>query len=163
VSVPREIFRTDARERNLRAYVELLRSDIRTRKVAVVTEMMQLTAAEDETFWPIYREYEFELSRINDDRLRLIESYAESSTNLTDAKADALIVRALDLESRRTALKQKYYTRLKAALSARLAARALQIEHQIELLVDLQFATSLPIASPSDEPVTTIPVRVEPP
>ena len=59
----------EARERNLRAYVELLRSDLRTQKVAVITEMMQFTEAEDAAFWPVYREYELELSRLNDERL----------------------------------------------------------------------------------------------
>ena len=32
--------RTEARERNLRAYVEILRSDLRTQKVAVITELI---------------------------------------------------------------------------------------------------------------------------
>ena len=67
----------EARERNLRAYVELLRSDLRTQKVAVITEMMQFTEAEDAAFWPIYREYELELSRLNDERLAAIETYAK--------------------------------------------------------------------------------------
>jgi hypothetical protein len=60
--------------------------------------------------------------------------------------ANDLMTRALDLESRRTALKQQYFTRLKAALSPVVAARALQIENQIQLLIDLQVAASLPVA-----------------
>ena len=138
----------EARERNLRTYVELMRSDIRTQKVALITEMMLLTEAEDAKFWPIYREYELELSRINDDRIKLVDTYGENYTNLTDAQADDLAVRALDLESRRVALKQKYYQKLKTALSPRLATKALHIEHQIELLVDLQVAAALPVAAP---------------
>jgi hypothetical protein len=137
--------RSDARERNLRAYVELLRSDLRTQKVAVLTELMQLTDAEDAAFWPIYRDYEVELARLNDDRLRLIETYATAYTNLTPATANDLMVKALDLEAKRTALKQKYYTKLKTALSPVTAAKAVQIENQIQLLVDLQVAASLPV------------------
>ena len=60
----------DTREANLRAYVELLRSDLRAQKVAIITEVMQFTEAEDAKFWPIYREYETELAKINDDRMR---------------------------------------------------------------------------------------------
>jgi hypothetical protein len=136
------------RERNLRTYAELMRSDIRSQKVAIITEMMLLTEAEDVKFWPIYREYEFELSRLNDERIKLIDTYGATYTNLTDAQADDLAVKALDLESRRTALKQKYYGKLKAALSPRLATKALHIEHQIELLVDLQIAAALPVTPP---------------
>jgi hypothetical protein len=138
--------RSEARERNLRAYVELLRSDLRTQKVALITEVMHFTDAEDQAFWPLYREYELEQSRLNDDRLALIESYAKSYDKLTASAADELMARALNLESRRAALKQKFYTRLKGAMSPLTAARALQIENQIQLLVDLQIAASLPVA-----------------
>ena len=137
--------RTEGRDRNLRAYVELLRSDLRTLKVAVITELMQFSDADDAAFWPIYREYEFELSRLNDDRLRLIESYAHSYTKLTPTSANDLMVKALDLEAQRTTLKQKYYGKLKTALSPITAARAVQIENQIQLLLDLQVAASLPV------------------
>jgi hypothetical protein len=138
----------NTRERNLRTYAELMRSDIRTQKVALVTETLQLNEADDVIFWPIYRQYESELSRMYDERIQLIENYGENLTTLSDAQADEMVVKALDLESRRTALKQKYYAQLKsAALSPRLAARALHIEHQLELLVDLQIDASLPLIS----------------
>ena len=137
--------RTESRDRNLRAYVELLRSDLRTQKVAVITEMMQFNDADDAAFWPIYREYELQLSRLNDDRLRLIETYANTYTKLTPTIANDLMVKALDLEAQRTALKQKYYGKLKTALSPITAARAVQIENQIQLLIDLQVAASLPV------------------
>ena len=47
----------DTRNQNLRAYVELLRSDVRGQKVAILTELMELTEAQDTVFWPIYRQY----------------------------------------------------------------------------------------------------------
>ncbi|HVH29842.1 MAG TPA: hypothetical protein VM818_24005 [Vicinamibacterales bacterium] len=135
----------ETREANLRAYVELLRSDMRAQKVAVITEMMQFTEAEDEKFWPVYREYETELAALNNDRLALIRKYAASYDTLTDAMADQLANGALDVEGRRHALKQKYYERFKSVLSPKTAARFLQVENQILLILDLQIAASLPI------------------
>lgn len=148
-SKPREpLPKQEVRERNLRTYAELMRSDIRSQKVAIVTEMLLLTEAEDVKFWPIYREYEFELSRIYDDRMKLIDTYGEKYTKLTDAEAEDLALGSLALEARRTALKQQYFNRLKGELSPRLATRALHVEHQLELLVDLQIAAALPVATP---------------
>jgi len=135
----------DPRDVNLRAYVELLRSDIRAQKVAILTEMMDFTEAEDTAFWPIYREYDVELSKINDDRLKLITDYAKSYDAMTDAIADRIAKAALDLEARRHALKLKYYDRIKGALSPKQAARFLQVENQLLLLLDLQIASSLPV------------------
>jgi hypothetical protein len=142
---PAQLPPAEAREQNLRAYTELLRSDIRMQKVAVITQMMRFTEQEDAVFWPIYREYELELSRINDDRLRLIETYARVYDTLTEETANALVEKSLDLESRRTALKQKYYNKLKTALPPRTAAKLMQIENQILLLLDLQVAAALPV------------------
>jgi hypothetical protein len=137
----------DARETNLRAYIELLRSDLRSQKVAVITEVMQFDEAEDLKFWPIYREYETALARINDDRMALIKEYAGTFDVLTDQTADRMAQRALELEERRHELKTDYYKKFKSALTPKTAARFLQVENQILLIMDLQIAASLPIAS----------------
>ena len=136
---------SESRDVNLRAYIELLRSDVRSQKVAILTEMMDFTEAEDAKFWPIYREYDVELAAINDERMKLIIDYGKNYGTLTDADADRIARAAIDLEGRRQALKLKYYDRVKTALSAKQAARFLQVENQILLIVDLQIAASLPI------------------
>jgi len=136
---------SDTREANLRAYVELLRSDVRSQRVAIITELMGFTEAEDAAFWPVYREYETELGKVNDDRLALVKEYAASYGTLTDAVADRLARGALDVEGRRNALKARYYDRFKSVLSPKAAARFLQIENQMLLILDLQIAASLPI------------------
>lgn len=133
------------RDLNLSAYTQLLRSDIRAQKSAVISEVMQFTPAEGEVFWPIYREYEAELAKANDDRIALISEYTSKYSTLTDEVADRLARRALELETQRQALKVRYYDRLQKALSAKTAARFIQVENQILLLLDLQIAASLPI------------------
>src|SRR5262249_29814809 len=138
-----------SREANLRAYVDLLRSDLRAQTVALITEVMQFTEDEDGKFWPIYREFERDLAKINDDRIALIKNYAENYERLTDEVADKLARGALDLEGRRHALLVQYYDRFSKALSAKTAARFLQVEHQILLLLDLQIAASLPVVETS--------------
>src|SRR5687767_11896577 len=107
----------ETKDLNLTAYVELLRADVRAQKVAFITELMAFTDAEDKAFWPIYRAYDVELSAINDERVAGIEEYARNYDTVSDALADKLAIKALELETRRTALKQKYYARLKTALS----------------------------------------------
>jgi hypothetical protein len=134
-----------SRELNLTAYTELLRADLRAEQVEVITEVMEFTEAEDAKFWPIYREYEVELAKINDDRIALVREYADNYAALTDDTADRLATRALELEARRQAVKAACYNRLKTVISPRTAARFLQVENQILLLLDLQIAASLPV------------------
>src|SRR5215472_18569082 len=44
--------------KNLAEYAELLRSDVRAQKVAILTEVMDFTDEESAAFWPIYRDYD---------------------------------------------------------------------------------------------------------
>jgi hypothetical protein len=125
--------------------VELLRSDVRSETVAIMTGMMQFTDAEDEKFWPIYRQFETDLAKVNDDRIALIKEYADNYDAMTDAVADRLAKSALELEARRHTLKVSCYERVKEALSPKTAARFLQVENQILLLLDLQIAAALPV------------------
>ena len=131
---------------NLSAYSELLRSDVRAQKVAIITEVMNFTDAEDAAFWPIYREYDLEMAKLGDERVALVADYAKNFDQLTDDVADKLARKALDLEARRQAVTSKYYDRVAAVLKGRTALRFLQVEHQLLLLVDLQVAAALPIA-----------------
>ena len=136
---------------NLSAYAELLRSDVRRSKVAIITEVMGFTEAEDRAFWPIYRDYDLEMSRLADERVGMIREYAAAFQTLTDERAASLAGKALDLETRRNAAKAKCYEQVKTALSPRTALRFLQVEHQLQLLIDLQIAAALPVAPAGKE------------
>ena len=136
----------ETRATNLTAYTELLRHDVRAEKVAILTEVMGFTEAEDKVFWPIYREYDAEMSKLGDERVALIDEFSSHYDQMTDAAADQIATKALDLESRRQAVKAKYYDRVKKALSPRTALRYLQVEHQLQLIIDLQISAALPIA-----------------
>lgn len=142
----------EAKELNLTAYAELLRSDVRTQKVAILTEVMGFTDTEDAAFWPIYREYDLEMSKLGDERVALIAEYATNYSQLSDAVADKLAGKAIDLEARRRAQLAQCYERVKKALSPRMALRFLQVEHQLQLLIDLQIAASLPVAPLEEAP-----------
>jgi hypothetical protein len=146
-SAPAPVSEKETRTLNLSAYAELLRSDVRTQKVAILTQLMDLTEAEDAKFWPVYREYDTEMAKLGDERMALIAEYRDHYKNMTDAVADKLASGALDLESRRRAMLAKYYERVKVALPPRKALRFLQIEHQLLLLIDLQISALLPITS----------------
>ena len=135
---------------NLSAYAELLRSDVRAQKVAILTEVMGFTDAEDKAFWPIYRDYDLEMATLGDERVAMIAEYASHYAKLTDAIAETLAGKALDLEVRRQAVKAKCFDRLKAVMSPRTALRFLQVEHQLLLLIDLQISASLPIAQSTE-------------
>ncbi len=134
-------------EKNIRAYMELLRSDVKKSKAQIMGEVMQLDSDQAQKFWPIYKDFETELSKVGDQVLAAVRSYAENYGKLTDPIADQLANKVLTLEQQRNALKKKYYDRMKASLGGITSMRFLQVENQLERLVDLQIAAQLPVAS----------------
>ena len=130
---------------NLSAYAELLRSDVQAQKVAILTEVMGFTDAEDKAFWPIYRDYNTEMAKLGDDRVAVIEEYARAYSQMTDPVAQSLAGRAIDLEKRRNATLERCFTRVGEALSPKTALKFLQVEHQLLLIIDLQISASLPV------------------
>jgi hypothetical protein len=136
---------TETREVNLKAYVEMLRKDLKQDKVAILTELLQLTPEESAKFWPVYNEYDKALTKLGDERVAFIRTYAENFSSLTDPKISQIANGLLDVEGRRNQLKKQYFQRISQAVSVKQAARFLQIENQIEKLVDLQISASLPI------------------
>jgi hypothetical protein len=132
-------------EQNIQEYITLLRSDVRQQKAEMMGAVMQLSAEEAAKFWPIYSEYDAELTKLNDLRVANIEEYGRTYSQMTDVKADELIQNAMAYEKQRSELLAKYYGRVKQALGAVTAARFVQVEHQLLLIIDLQIASSLPI------------------
>jgi hypothetical protein len=135
----------DSQDLNLRAYIELLRSDVRAKKVLVMTEVMDFTEEEGAKFWPIYQEYDVELSALNDRKVGGIKDYAANYENMTEEKAKELTNLALQLEAERVTLKKKYIERIGEALSPKMAGRFLQVENQLLWIIDLQISSSLPV------------------
>ena len=133
------------REANLKEYVSLLRQDLKKDKVSVLTELMDLSPEEAAGFWPIYNEYDKSLSKLADERIAFIHLYADNYSTLSDEVATKIAMGMMDLESRRVDLRKEYFQRVSQTLTAKDAARWLQIEVQIEKIVDLQILASLPI------------------
>jgi hypothetical protein len=126
-------------------YVELLKSDLKTQKVAVITEAMALEEAQSEPFWAIYRDYDYELSSIIDQRIAIIKDYAGSFSTMTDDKASDLAKTSFKIESDRSKLRQKYYKKFEKEISPLVGARWLMIERTINNLMDLQIAAEMPL------------------
>lgn len=133
-------------ELNMQAYVTFLRSDLRNGRTQIMSDVMALDANQAAAFWPIYKDFEADYTKIGDDILALVQSYSENYDNLTGELADQLATKLLDIEQKRTELKRQYYVKFKNALDPITAVRFLQVENQLEKLMDLQISSQLPVA-----------------
>jgi len=134
-----------ARQQNIDEYIKLMRADVRQQKAEMMGSVMALSAADAAKFWPIYNEYDAELTKLNDQRVANIKDYASSYNQMTDEKADELIKNAMAYQNQRSELLAKTYDKVKEAVGAITAARFVQVEHQLLLIIDLQIASQLPV------------------
>jgi hypothetical protein len=134
-----------ARQKNLDEYISLLRADVQQQKAEMMGAIMALSADDAAKFWPIYSDYDAELTKLNDQRLANIKEYARNYNQMTDEKADELVHNALQYQSERADLLAKTYERVKQAVGAVTAARFAQVEQQLLLIIDLQIDSELPI------------------
>ncbi len=129
---------------NLQAYIDLIRTDLKEQKTQILSAMMGFSTEEAAAFWPIYESYNTELIKLGDRKLAIIKDYGEHFDTLTDEKADELIQKSFQVNADRNALLKKCYEQVKEKIGATNAARFVQIEHQMLMIIDLQMASQLP-------------------
>jgi hypothetical protein len=133
-------------DRNIRAYIELLRTDLRKGRSQVMGEVLRLDTEQAQKFWPIYKEFETELTKIGDQIVAVMNTYVANYDKMPDSLADKLANSVLSIEQQRNTIKKKYFDRLRNSVGAVTAMRFLQVENQLERLVDLQLAAQLPVS-----------------
>ena len=126
-------------------YIELLKTDVKARKMELVKEAMNLSSADAKKFWPVYKKYQRELAKVNEQELKLIKKYADNVDYMTDDVAKEIAHKAFELDIKRGYLRKEYFRKFAHATDAVTAARFFQIENQISLLVELQIASVLPM------------------
>jgi len=127
--------------------MQILREKIKADKKALVAANMELTESEAKSFWPIYEEYQKDLTKINRRIAKLIESYAADyrANTLTDEKAKKLIDELVAIEKAEAGLKASYVPKLSKVLPPKKVARYLQIENKIRALVKYELADGVPL------------------
>jgi hypothetical protein len=126
--------------------IQLTRAVIQVERQAIVTQAMDLTPAEMEAFWPLYREYRLEALKIGDRIVALILRYAAAYDELTDATADKLVGDFVKIEQARANLKAKFLPRFKKVLPATKVARFYQVENKLDVLILSEMAENIPLA-----------------
>jgi hypothetical protein len=125
--------------------IEVLRKDARAGKADILGKTMALDSTQAAAFWPIYKQYEAELSTLGNERVAIIQDLAEHFDSLDDAKAKGLLERQVAYEDKRLALTKKYKDLMLKSLPAKTVARFLQVDSRLNKLADLAIASEIPL------------------
>lgn len=125
--------------------IQLLRSDIRSHKKQIIAESMKLTDAEGAKFWPVYDAYTQETTKLGDASYALVREYARSYNDMTDAQADTLVKKMAALDVQTATLRQQWIPKFRKVLTGKQAALFFQLDRRINLLLEVQFASNIPM------------------
>ena len=139
----------DQRDRPITdADIQLLRKNLRSERKQVIAANLKLTDTEAEKFWPVYEQYIAELVKNNNLKYDLIKQYVQQQGNLTDAQADAAVKQWIQVDEAVSQLRLKYVPLFRKVLSAKNTALFYQVDRRIQLMIDLQLASALPVSEP---------------
>jgi hypothetical protein len=75
----------------------------------------------------------------------LLKEYAANYGSMTNDKVQSLARRSFELQKQRVDLREAYFKRISQAVSPKTAARFVQVEDRIDLLLNLQLASNIPM------------------
>ncbi len=127
--------------------VEMLRSNLRAQRKQIMAENLTLTADEATKFWPIFDQYRKEAIKPNDERWAVIKEYAANYNTMTDAQAQDYIKRSNAVDEQLLALRMKYVPIFEKVISAKKTALWYQIDRRIDLLINLQLSSQIPMVN----------------
>lgn len=127
--------------------LEMTRAEVLAYKVLALHQIMDLTEPEAETFWPIYQDYQDELSSLQDKNLRLTTEFFQltASGETGDDTWNPLARQWLANKKEQLGLWEKYQRQIRRKVSAYCAAQFLQVENQMRIALDVSLAREMPI------------------
>jgi len=145
--VPQVAARANLQEDPVQAYIDAIRIELAEGKVRLISGAMRLSDEEAGVFWPLYHEYEIELFEIGDRRLELIKRFvtAHEAKTLDDLGARQMAEEWFTQESARLELLKKYHRLIGDQFSPLCAIQFVQIEHRINMVIDIMIASELPL------------------
>jgi hypothetical protein len=126
--------------------IALLRKDLRAMKMQVIGQNMSLSEEEGLKFWPIYNHYVKDLQAVNDQKYALLKQYAEMWATMSDQDAMIYVRHWLEADGQAQALRLKYVPTVSQVLPGRKAATFFQLDRRLNMIVDLQLFSQIPLA-----------------
>lgn len=114
-------------------------------KKLFVAENLQLTQAESEKFWPVYKQYQDELFLLRSRTVKLINDYVQSYDAMTDEVAKTLLDEFLEIERLGFELRKVFLPRFRSVVPDVKVAKYFQIENKINAALMYEIAAQIPL------------------
>lgn len=125
--------------------LDLLKKDLNKEKRTLVSDAMDIKEENKTAFWEIYGEYETASDKLIDLRAKNINNFADNYEKLTDEIANEIASTYIEIETGKLKNTKTTYKKMKKVIGAIQATRFIQIMNQVQLLIDVQIASEIPL------------------
>ena len=101
-------------------------------KVGFITNKLELTAKEAQTFWPLYNEYNSKLEKLRKTKKSDFDDLKNKSENITDKELEAFINEVFASKQKELDLQKEYYEKYAKVLPVKKVAMLYQAENQFK-------------------------------
>ena len=101
-------------------------------KVGFITNKLELSAKEAQTFWPLYNEYNSKLEKLRKTKKSDFDDLKNKSENLTDKELETFINEVFASKQKELDLQKEYYEKYAKVLSVKKVAMLYQAENQFK-------------------------------
>jgi hypothetical protein len=126
--------------------IEMSRASIRAQRQDIVNRYLDLSPDEANKFWPIYRDYQNDIGKINDQMVSIAADYVKNYGTLTDKEASDTLDNYLFLQKKQADVKKVYVNKFKKAIPNKKVLRLYQLENEMDAVTNYDLAGTLPLA-----------------
>ena len=114
---------------------EKMQSRIESKKVAFITQKLDLTPTEAQQFWPLYNEYQAKMKDFRKQNKTKLKG-----EDISESEANEFLENLFSREQNELELKKEYFNKLKTVVSAKKVAHLYMLERQFrdEILANIR-------------------------
>ena len=130
---------------NIDEVLKAVRYDLQSQRADVMAKNLTLDASQAAKFWPLYKQYEAAGKALNDKRFDLITKYIDAGDKADAAMATNVVKASLQRDIDVAKLRVEYAPKFAKVLPKAKAARVLQVDRALSLMIDAKLASMVPL------------------
>ena len=121
------------------------RNDLMAKRADVIAKGLTLTSDQAAKFWPLFDAYQKEQDVIVNEQLEQVKAYADHFQSLSDEDALNYLNSLLTRDQKMLDLRRKWLAKFQKVVSAKTAARAIQIDRRLSIVTEIRMSQQVPL------------------
>lgn len=132
---------------NVRVDEQIALKQMETNQRSIYALNLGLTDQESRDFWPVYDQYEAAIKKVTNQRVELLNRYAEKYQTLSGEDATEMLGTIWKCEREALRIREKYAAAVQKVLPSVKALRYVQLQARIDNLLLGRFMSLVPLAT----------------